>query len=62
MWSVFSMTIYTVVVTKRFTFDKVEADSREQAKDVVTNGYVWDSSHVDADDIQYTIEAEENDE
>ena len=56
------MTIYTVVVTKRFTFDKVEADSREQAKDVITNGYVWDSSHADADDIQYTIEAEENDE
>ena len=56
------MSTYTVIVTKRFTFDKVEADSIQQAKDVITNGYVWDSSHADADDIQYSIEAEENDE
>ena len=56
------MSTYTVVITKRFTFDKVEADSREHAKDLVTTNYVWDSSHGDADDIQVTVEAEENDE
>ena len=56
------MTIYTVMVTKRFTFDKVEADSREQAKDLITTNYVWDSSHADADDVEYYVEAEENDE
>ena len=56
------MSTYTVVITKRFTFDKVEADSREHAKDLVTTNYVWDSSHGDADDIQFTVEAEENDE
>ena len=56
------MSTYTVVITKRFTFDKVEADSRDHAKDLVTTNYVWDSSHGDADDIQFTVEAEENDE
>ena len=53
------MSTYTVVITKRFTFDKVEADSREHAKDLVTTNYVWDSSHGDADDYELLIEAEE---
>ena len=56
------MNTYTVVVTKRFTFNEVKANSREHAKELITTDYVWDSSHADADDIEFYLEAEENDE
>lgn len=41
------MTKYKVVMTQYYVFHDVEAESVEEAKDIVTHSYIWDD-HFDS--------------